>query len=54
MLKEKHDLRVFDNMVLRRIFGPKREEAARDWRRLCSDEFCILCISPGSIRMNKG
>jgi hypothetical protein len=31
-LREKHRLRVFENRVLRRIFGPKREEVTREWR----------------------
>jgi hypothetical protein len=35
-LREKHRLRVFENRVLRRIFGPKREED-RSWRKLHSD-----------------
>jgi hypothetical protein len=30
-LREEHRLRVFENRVLRRIFGPKRDEVARDW-----------------------
>jgi hypothetical protein len=30
-LREKHRLRVFKNRVLRRIFGPKRDEMIRDW-----------------------
>jgi hypothetical protein len=37
-LREEHRLRVFENRVLRRIFGPKREEVAGDWRRLHNDE----------------
>jgi hypothetical protein len=31
-LREEHRLRVFKNRVLRRIFGPKRDEAMREWR----------------------
>jgi hypothetical protein len=31
-LREKHRLRVFENRVLRRIFGPKREEVTGEWR----------------------
>jgi hypothetical protein len=37
-LKEEHRLRVFENMVLRRIFGPKREEVVRGWRILHNEE----------------
>jgi hypothetical protein len=32
MLREQHRLRVFENRVLRRIFGPKRDEVTRGWR----------------------
>jgi len=31
-LREERKLRVFENMVLRRIFGPRRDEAMREWR----------------------
>jgi hypothetical protein len=34
ILREEHRLRVFDNRVLRRIFGPKRDEVTGEWRRL--------------------
>jgi hypothetical protein len=34
MLKEEHRLRVFENRVLRRIFGPKRNEVMIGWRKL--------------------
>jgi hypothetical protein len=37
-LKEEHRLRVFENRVLRRIFGPKRDEVMEEWRRLHSGE----------------
>jgi hypothetical protein len=33
-LREEHRLRVFDNRVLRRIFGPKRDEVTGEWRKL--------------------
>jgi hypothetical protein len=33
-LREEHILRVFENRVLRRIFGPKRDEVTGEWRRL--------------------
>jgi hypothetical protein len=35
---EERKLKVFENRVLRRIFGPKREEVARGWRRLHNEE----------------
>jgi hypothetical protein len=38
ILSEKHRLRVFENTVLRRIFGPMRDEVAREWRRLHHEE----------------
>jgi hypothetical protein len=37
-LREEHRLRVFENRVLRRIFGPKREEVTGEWRRLRNEE----------------
>jgi hypothetical protein len=37
---------VFENRVLRRIFGPKRDEVTRQWRKLHSEELHILCSSP--------
>jgi hypothetical protein len=36
MLREEHRLRVFENRVLRRIFGPKRDEVTGEWRKLHS------------------
>jgi hypothetical protein len=33
-LRDKHRLRVFENRVLRRIFGPKRDEVTGSWRKL--------------------
>jgi hypothetical protein len=37
-LKEEHRLRVFENSVLRKIFGPKRDEVTGEWRRLHKEE----------------
>jgi hypothetical protein len=37
-LREEHKLRVFDNRVLRRIFGPKRDEVTGEWRKLHNEE----------------
>jgi len=37
-LREEHRLRVFENGVLRRIFGPKRDEVTREWRKLRNEE----------------
>jgi hypothetical protein len=45
-LREEHRLRVFENRVLRRIFGPKREKVAGNWRRMCDEDFHYLYASP--------
>jgi hypothetical protein len=49
---EKHRLRVFENRVLRRIFGPKREEDG-PWRKLHNDELHSLYSSPNIVRAIK-
>jgi len=46
-------LRVFENMVLRRIFGPKRDEKTREWRRLHNEELNNLYSSPNIVRVIK-
>jgi hypothetical protein len=51
-LAEEHRLRVFENRVLRRIFGPKREEDG-SWRKLHSDELHSLDSSPNIVRVIK-
>jgi hypothetical protein len=38
ILEEEHGLRVFENRVLRRIFGPKRDEVTGGWRKLHKEE----------------
>jgi hypothetical protein len=43
-LREGHSLTVFENRVLSRIFGPKREEVTGGWRRLHKEEFCNYTI----------
>ena len=45
-LQEEMKLRVFENMVLRRIFGPKRDEVTEEWRRLHNEELNDLYSSP--------
>jgi hypothetical protein len=52
-LREEHRLRVFENRVLRRIFGPRRDEVTRHWRKLRNEEFHNLHSSPNIIRMIK-
>jgi hypothetical protein len=44
---------VFENRVLRRIFGPKRDEVTVEWRKLHSEELHNLCSSPDIIRQVK-
>jgi hypothetical protein len=45
--------RVFENRVLRRILGPKRDEATGEWRRLHNEELNDLYSSPNIIRVIK-
>jgi hypothetical protein len=52
-LREECRLRVFENKVLRRIFGPKRDEVTGVWRRLHNEELCALYFSPNVIRVIK-
>jgi hypothetical protein len=52
-LKEEHRLRVFENRVLRRIFGPKRDEVTEDWGKLHDEELPDLYSSLSIIRMIK-
>jgi hypothetical protein len=44
---------VFENRVLRRIFGPKRDEVTGEWRKLHNEELHDLCSSPSIIRIIK-
>jgi hypothetical protein len=50
-LREKHGLRVFENRVLRKIFGPKKDEVTGEWRKLHNEELRNLYSSPSIIRM---
>jgi hypothetical protein len=51
-LGEEHKLRVFENRVLRKIFGPKREED-ESWRKMHNDELHDLYSSPNIVRVIK-
>jgi hypothetical protein len=50
-LREEHRLRVFENRVLRRIFGPKRSEVTGGWKKLHNEELRNLYSSPSIIKM---
>jgi hypothetical protein len=52
-LREEHRLRVFENRVLRKIFGPKRDGVTGEWRRLHKEELNDLYSSPNIIRVIK-
>jgi hypothetical protein len=53
ILREEHRLRVFENRVLRRIFGPKRDEVTGGWIKLRNEELHKFYSSPNTIRMIK-
>jgi hypothetical protein len=44
---------VFENRLLRRIFGPKRDEVTGEWRKLRNEELNDLCSTPNIIRVKK-
>jgi hypothetical protein len=52
-LREEHRLRVFENRLLKRIFGPKRDEVRGGWRKLRNEELHNLYPSLSIIRMIK-
>jgi hypothetical protein len=51
-MREEHRLRVFENRVLRKIFGPKRKEDG-SWRELHNDKLHSLYSSPNIVRVIK-
>jgi hypothetical protein len=53
ILREELRLRVFQNRVLRRIFGPKGDEVTREWRKLHNEELKDLYSLPNIVRMIK-
>jgi hypothetical protein len=52
-LREEHRLGVFENRVLRRIFGERRDEVTGGWRKLHNEELRDLYASPSIIRIMK-
>jgi len=52
-LRKERRLRVFENRVLRRIFGFKRDEVTREWRKLHYEELNDLFSSPNIVRVIK-
>jgi len=52
-LREERKLRVFENMVLRRIFGPRRDDVTGEWRKLHNEELSDLYSSPNMMRVIK-
>jgi hypothetical protein len=49
--RDEHKLRVFENKVLKRIFGPKRDRVTGEWRELHNEELHNLYSSPSIIRI---
>jgi len=52
-LREEHRLRVFENRVLRRVFGPKRDEVTGEWRKLHNEDLNDLYYSLNIVRVIK-
>ena len=52
-MTEERRLRVFENMVLRRIFEPKRDDVTREWRKLHNEELNDLYCSLNIVRVIK-
>jgi hypothetical protein len=52
-LREEHTVRVFENRVLRRIFGPKRDKVSGEWRKLHNEELHNLYSYPDIVRQIK-
>ena len=52
-MREERRLRVFENRVLRKIFGPKRDKVTVEWRKLHIEELNDLYCSPNIVRVIK-
>ena len=53
IFREERRLRVFENRVLRRIFGPKRDEITGEWRKLHNEELNYMYCSPNIVQVIK-
>jgi hypothetical protein len=53
IFREEHTLRVFENTLLRKVFGPKRDEVTGEWRKLHKEDLYDLQSSPNIIRVIK-
>ena len=51
--REERRLRVFENRVLRRVFGPKRNEVTGEWRKLYNEELIHPYSLPNNVRLVK-
>jgi hypothetical protein len=52
-LREERTLRVFENRMLRRVFGPKRDEVTGEWRKLHKEDLSDLYSLPNIVRVVK-
>ena len=52
-MRDERRLRVFENRVLRRVFGPKRDEVRGEWRKLHNDKLSDLYSLPNVVRVVK-
>ena len=50
-MREERRLRVFENRVLRRVFGPKRDEVTGEWRKLRNEELSDMDSLPNVLRV---
>jgi hypothetical protein len=51
--REEHRLRLFENWLLRKILGPKKDEVTKEWRKQHNDELHDLCSLPNLVRVNQ-
>jgi hypothetical protein len=48
-VRAEHKLRMFENRVLRKIFGPNRDEVREEWKKLSNEDLLYQYISPNTI-----